>query len=1301
MAVAPAPTARPRWPLWSWAACLAGVLLIAASAWRARPPAAAAAPARRQLFLAVDGVSWEAFTLAQSRGLFKRLKHAGRMVATYPSMSHPSWTEIMGTKQAFGEPGRLSTVEARWFDLNEMRVFDDPRQVIARQANPYNYMRAFDTFFDPLIEPLMYFKGNRLFDREIAETERAILDGFTGQRYAAYFSGTDAMAHTHKDDLLRFLGDLDAMLERVMTTLESRGPPVDLWVVSDHGNVGAFAEGEAESYLTPVSMNAAIARAGLTRRDTGTVLDSNSVSVVTIALASMVNMYFPDLSRRRAFATEVLRERGVALVTWLEVRDSTRTIIVRGSDNSEAHIQWRWPTNARAPEYDVRLIAGNPLALPAALAHAGAAPQWIADSVARRETMNGPWPDALRRLVASAEKQVENAPDLIVNLADGYAHDGDFGRVVRMVRTHGSLSARATFGIVASNNTPVPAAVRAEEVAGVMGIVPREFYDEADWLNPTDRDSLAIALAAESRGGQAQIATGHGDQSTDANFLRRARPVVQSIGYLDWTRLRGLQSLLPATSPDGTLSADAGGINWQKAYQRVKKVDVLQGLSRGVDTLLALADSLDPAKLDDRLRVAAERLRGIPELAPLGELHAEWTAKRERGAPALQAGGGAGVRSAAMLTWTIPFFLNAALDLPELDSIADPRDRLFARTWSTRTRARVYDDPMRLMGRSTTAQTLFREVFAERTLWQRAEPAAIPLMYHPDLRGTTVVLVPGIYGELFDGELWQRGMRSVRERLGVRAMSVRVDGRCSASINARVLREALRDDTRRRVERGYTTPRYLLVGYSKGGIDATQALLNDSAWAHAQVSALVTVATPHLGSPVAERAELPASVLQWASREPLPTACADSSAAPSLYPATRRAFWGEHGARVGERTRLFSLALSSDVHDAHPWMKITKQIGQFTEPNDGVVAVSAARFPAEVPSVNLGTINGDHIAGITASSFPQEAFLEAIVVTLGELGALSRETDAAWAEAARGWRSAAGRQYAAPLLATPFPTSLRPRTPLPGGSAGWTPSATFRLLEAQSQQDRGIRTMTPQQTPSGVVMRCDQREMVEFRREYEFIYDAGNGGRENDLNDGFSIVADKGSRSGRACHLATRQSAIKMTTVSVRFRPADYPALAMRLRVPGNVRGVDPSVRRRGASDAAFKLWLVVADTRRGAKDATRLFGYTWNAATRDGVRPANDTLLEAVSSRRSLVVTTLPEAWLVAIGAAGAEWQEITRDLVADLRRAYPGVPPDAFEVVGITIQSDSDESRGTTDVYLDEIAFTTRPSASRASPQ
>lgn len=1282
-----------RWPRWSLLVSAVGLLLLVLSVVRRTTPTAPTPPSHRQLFLAVDGLSWEAFNVAKSRGLFKRFQHAGRMIATYPSMSHPSWTEIIGTERAFGERGRLSTVEARWFDLDAMRVFDDPRQVIARQASPYNYMRAFDTFFDPLIEPLMYFPGHRLFDRELSETERDILDGFSGPRYNAYISGTDAMAHTHKDDLYAFLVDLDAMIERVSTTLEARGGgPVDIWMVSDHGNVGGFREGSTESYVTPVSMNAAIARAGLVRRDSGTVRDSNEVSVVTIALASMVNMYFPDLSRRRRFADEILREPGVSLVTWLDVVDSTKHLVIRSPDGGEATVHWRATSGAatgRSWEYAYRVERGNPLSLPNEFISQDASLRWMADSTARRVTVSGPWPDALYRLVASAEKQVENAPDLIVNLQDGYAHDGDFGKAVRMVRTHGSLSAGATLGIVASTHTVIPADVRASEVATVMGIAPREFLPTSAWLHSNNPDSLTRSVARI----QGRVETGHADHSVDADFLRRARPVVQSIGYLDWSQLRGVQSLLP-TSGNGNSAASSA--DWQAAFKRAAKADVLRGLARGVDTLLALADSLDPSKIDERLKTAADRLRDIPELAPLAGLHDEWQRQKRNGAKSMSSGGGSNVRAAAMLAWTIPFFLNAALDMPELDSVPDTRDRAFALAWRAQRAANARKSPASVLGSATTASTLFTQIFAERTLWQRVEPATIPLLYDPDLSDVTVVLAPGIYGELFDGELWQRGMRSVRERLGVRTFTARMDGRCSSGINAVALRSALRDDTRRRLERGYAKPRYVLIGYSKGGVDATEMLLADSAFARDQVVALVTLATPHLGSPVAERAELPAQLLSWASRDSIPTACKTDAAAASLYSATRRAFWSDHAAELSDRTKYFSLAFTSDVHDAHPWMKITKQVGQFIEPNDGVVALSAARFPAEIPSVNLGTINADHIAGITASSFPQEAFLEAVVLTLGELGALDRAHDDAWHAAAVSWRKSNHARAATATRATPFATSLRPIAPLPGGSAGWTAGATFRLLEANSNQDRGIRTMTLASNPDGFTMRCDQRDLLEFRREYEFIYDAGNGGREGDLLDGFSIVGDKLSSTGRACHLATAQSAIKMTTVSLRLKPAQFPTLSMRLRVPVNVTGVDPSLKRRGASDAAFKLWFVVRDTRPGAVNATKLFGYTWTALDRDGQRPADNSLVEAVSSRRSLVVTTLPEAWLITIGidGAGSSWQTISRDLSADLKRAYPDVPADAFEVVGVTIQSDSDESKGKTEVFLDHIAFGVRAS-------
>jgi hypothetical protein len=1265
--------------------------LIVASVVRDRPPKQTAAETGpRQLFLAVDGLSFEAFDEAQSRGLFARFAHVSRMIAPYPSMSHPAWTDIIGTERAFGVRGKLSTVEARWFDLDEMRVADDPRQVIARQASPFNYMRAFDTFFDPLIEPLMYFPGHRLFDRELEETERDILDGFHGHRYNAYISGTDAMAHTHKGELFDFFVQLDAMIERVVSTLEARDGPVEVWMVSDHGNAGAFAEGHEESYLTPVSMNAAIARAGLVRQDTGTVSAANNVSVVTIALASMVNLYFPDLSKRRAFANEVLREPGVSLATWLEVSDSGKTIVVASHDGSEAHVKWRQASRDSTVQYTYTAVRGNPLQLPDTLVSTSATPQWFSDSVFRAATLMGPYPDAMHRLVSSADKHVENAPDLIVNLQDGYAYDGDFGRVVRMVRTHGSLSARATFGIVASTATPLPPSLRAAEVANAMRMPPRQVLAQAEQLNANNQLTLARQVATSSR----MIATGHADHSIDAEFLRRARPVVQSIGYLEWHRLLDLQQLMPGQATEG----NGDNQDWSATLKKLSKVDLLGGLSHGVDTLLSLVDSLDTKDIDGRLRIAANRLRGIPELAPIASVHDEWQRSRNRAGTTPDIGGGAAMRSAAMLSWTVPYFVNAALDVPELDSIADTRDRTFAVRWHRKQRTQVQRQPDQLFGASSVAASLFTQVFAERSLWQRIEPAALPLLYNPDLHNVTVVLVPGIYGELFDGELWQRGMRAVRERLGARAFTAKVDGRCSAAYNASVLLNTLRTDTRRRMERGYPSPRYLLVGYSKGGIDATEALVADSAFAAQHIAALVTVATPHLGSPVAERAELPPALLEWASREPLPAACADNGSSASLYPTVRSAFWTAHSVHVANRTRLFSMAFATDVHDAHPWMKLTKQIGQFPGANDGVVAVSAAQFPAAVPSVNLGVVQADHIAGIAASSFPQEAFLEAVVVTVAELGALDPHTDTAWRNAQQQWMRPSNQALNAPVMAVPFPQSLRPRATLPGGSSGWTPHATFRLLEAdelhKSAGAKAVRAMTTAMIPQGFVMHCDQKDLNEFRREYEFIYDAGNGGREGDLDDGFSIVSDKESTTGRACRLATRRSAIKMTTVSVRFAPVDFPSVHMRVRVLGNVTGVDPSTRKRGANDAAFKLWFVVRDKRPHAANATRLFGYTWTALDRDDVRSPDGDLREAVSSKRSVVVKTLPEAWLITIGdpTVGDDWQQVGRDLAADLRRAYPTVPVDAFEVVGITIQSDSDESRGRSEVLLDEIAFRPR---------
>jgi hypothetical protein len=363
------------------------------------------------------------------------------------------------------------------------------------------------------------------------------------------------------------------------------------------------------------------------------------------------------------------------------------------------------------------------------------------------------------------------------------------------------------------------------------------------------------------------------------------------------------------------------------------------------------------------------------------------------------------------------------------------------------------------------------------------------------------------------------------------------------------------------------------------------------------------------------------------------------------------------------------------------------------------VTRSASRFPASVPAVDLGVFQGDHIAGRRASDFPQEAVLEGLVITLAELGALDAAHDRSARHARVAWMERRAPLLARDASAPEFASDLREATTLPGGSSGWTPAVTFRTFDSSMPGAREVARATPTLSPDGIAIRCDQRSMLAFRREYEFAYDGSNGGREGNLDDGFSIVADSGAANRRACRLATRGSAIKMTTVSLRFRPVDFPLLSMRVRVVENVTGVDPTAARRGANDAAFKLWLVLRDSRGGATGETRLFGYTWNAPDARGAMPVPGTFLEALSSRRSLVVKTLPEAWLVAIGnARDGAWQEIERDLVADLARAYPGVPPEALEVVAVTIQSDSDESRGRSLSLVDHLLIRPRPRVAAA---
>ena len=108
-----------------------------------------------------------------------------------------------------------------------------------------------------------------------------------------------------------------------------------------------------------------------------------------------------------------------------------------------------------------------------------------------------------------------------------------------------------------------------------------------------------------------------------------------------------------------------------------------------------------------------------------------------------------------------------------------------------------------------------------------------------------------------------------------------------------------------------------------------------------------------------------------------------------------------------------------------------------------------------------------------------------------------------------------------------------------------------------------------------------------------------------------------------------------------------------------------------------------------------KLFAYYWSDPDQHGsARPAG-SLLENFYSNKNYFVTKLPEAWQLAIGAgrdSGGKWVDVRRDFAADLSRAFPGLSIEDWEVVAITIQTDSNDTRSASEVYFREMSHLAR---------
>jgi hypothetical protein len=244
------------------------------------------------------------------------------------------------------------------------------------------------------------------------------------------------------------------------------------------------------------------------------------------------------------------------------------------------------------------------------------------------------------------------------------------------------------------------------------------------------------------------------------------------------------------------------------------------------------------------------------------------------------------------------------------------------------------------------------EVACDHWLWRLSDeptPDAGRIAPQPDPRQLEIVLVTGAFSECVGAAT--RPFAAGAERLqavGAHVRTIVVSGRSGTDHNARQIADSIATQPLARDRR------VILVGYSKGGLDILRFLVDFPELA-AEVDAVVALATPVFGTPLADLAQPAYSAL--AARLPYDKCPpGDGQVIASLRPDVATQWLAANP--LPSSVRYYSLvAFTTREHVARALVPLWKHLGGTAVRNDGQVVVSDAVIPG---STLLGLVNADH-----------------------------------------------------------------------------------------------------------------------------------------------------------------------------------------------------------------------------------------------------------------------------------------------------------------------------------------------------
>lgn len=386
----------------------------------------------------LDGFGWEVVEAFYRDGHLRAFYPPGKVICPYPSMTDMAMNDLLAA-------GTSAGIEAKYFDRRGNELVGGNTAYLAGENMPYN--RRLDYRAGLMTDVVGYVGPWTTFLGELRKARATQEKSGKPETIAYFVTSAGVSTKWGRDGQIRALKEIERLGEDLLRITEGR---LALTLMSDHGH--SYTPGRR------IDIAGHLREKGWTPGKT--LDDDRDVVAVDFGLVT-----FASLACRRpaAVAADLIGLEGVELTSY---RDG-EAVVVLAPDGSSARI------THRAGRFGYEPVGGDPLDLQPTLAtlRADEAGLYDADALLQA-TAEHHWPLPLQRLWRAHHDLVENPPDVLASLGDGwYFGSKGFAGAVAIASTHGSLNRRNSTAFVMSTLGELPGPYRSDEVPNAMGVL--------------------------------------------------------------------------------------------------------------------------------------------------------------------------------------------------------------------------------------------------------------------------------------------------------------------------------------------------------------------------------------------------------------------------------------------------------------------------------------------------------------------------------------------------------------------------------------------------------------------------------------------------------------------------------------------------------------------------------------------------------------------------------------------------------------------------------------------------------------